>query len=277
MSIKLTEKSGKRKAEKRKQAAICLIGALALGSGARAAAPDAAGGPYHGIVERNVFDIRPPAPPPPPDPNANKPPPPNIKLQGITDILKKKQVLFKVQLPAKPPAPAKEESYILTEGERVGEITVLEIDVKGGTVKMDNYGIITNLSLDLNSDKLVTTAPPTMPTPTAPGMQPSGIPSPQLPTLPTGRIPPRTLRLPGSANTQPNPGLPSAPGYGGGTVSPQRANQFSTEEQAIIMEAQRMKYQQEGNPIHTIFPPTPLNPTANMSPPPLPPGNPASQ
>jgi hypothetical protein len=72
------------------------------------------------------------------------PPPPLIVLQGLTNINRRRQVLFKVQ---KSGAPAREISCVLSEGERQGEIAVLEIDEKSGTVKFNNHGIEQTLNL----------------------------------------------------------------------------------------------------------------------------------
>src|SRR6267378_902744 len=91
--------------------------------------------PYQGIVDRNVFALKPPPPPPPPPAVDNtKPTGPKIILTGITTILGKR-ALMKATLPrqnepGKPPEPAKEESFMLKEGERQGEIEVLEINDK---------------------------------------------------------------------------------------------------------------------------------------------------
>ena len=149
---------------------------------------------------------------------------------------------MKVQLPAKPPAPAKEEAYVLTEGQREGEIEVLEIDTKAGTVKVNDYGTITNLSLELNSEKLASAPAPTIaPPPGSPGgpPPPGAFVPPSLPTFPANRTP-RTLRLPGSGGAQSNPGMSGGPGFSGGLANPQDANQLSAEQQALMLEAQRM-------------------------------------
>lgn len=228
------------------------LSALTLASSATALTSEPAGNPYRGIVERNVFDIHAAAPAPPPDPMANRPPPPNIRLQGITDILGRKQVLFKVAMPAKPPMPAKEESFIMTVGEREGEIEVLAIDPKAGTVTMRNYGVETNLSLEFNSDKLVNVAPVAAPVGqpnpaqmTAPG---AIAPPPTLPASPITRIP-RTLRLPGQGNPPPNP----FGGFGGSSVQAP-THEMSSEEAALILSANKLKAQQEGNPMSRIMP-----------------------
>ena len=251
------------------------LSVLTFTNGAWALTSDSSGNPYHGIVERNIFDIHAALPPPPPDPNIGRPPPPTIKLQGITDILGRKQVLFKVQLPPKGGAPAKEESFILTVGERQGEIEVLEINPKAGTVKMNNYGVVTNLSLELNSDKLVNVAPVAAPAAapnpaqmTAPG---AIAPPPTLPTLPPGRFP-RTLRLPGSSGNQTtlgNPGNSDSSINSGGTANQQpiasetRYSFKNAEDQEVMIEALRLKYQREGNSMADMLPPTKINPTAN--------------
>ncbi len=240
------------------------LGAVAFANGTLALTSDSPGGAYHGIVERNVFDVHAAAPAPPRDPALDLPPPPTIKLQGITDILGRKQVLFKVQLPAKPPAQPKEESFILTVGERQGEIEVLEINPKAGTVKMRNYGVVTNLSLELNSDKLVNTAP-VAPAAAVPGANPMLAPGTIAPppTLPPGRFP-RTLRLPGSANNgQGDPGQPGVGNFGGTANANQNDQQaqLNHEQQIISLAAQKLQSQKSQDPrIRAMGPIIPLPP-----------------
>jgi hypothetical protein len=127
----------------------CLLGLLVFGSAANTLRAASSQNPYGGIVQRNVFDVKPPAPIPlveaPPTPQM-----PDIWLNGLTDILGKKQVMMKVRFPSKPP---KEESYILTEGQREGDIEILAIDVKAGTVKVKIFDQIRELSLEVNGVK----------------------------------------------------------------------------------------------------------------------------
>ena len=284
-----SRKSGRPKTESKNKSLKCFcisafcvplsaFAFLVLLGSARAATADSNGNPYHGIVARNIFDVHPAPPPPPVNPEANKPPPPNIKLQGITDILGKKQVILKAMVPAKPGSPAKEEGFILSEGQRQGEITVISIDVKGGSVLVDNYGVQTNLTFEANGDKL--TGGPIIPgaAPPMPGFQPSAIPAPpQVPN--SGKLPPRTLRLPGQSPPQSStfnpPGAATPPGgsFGAnpaavGSAAPnadpnQRYTFQNAEDQELMIEAQRLKYQQEGDYRADLFPPTRLNPTAN--------------
>ena len=108
---------------------VYLLGVLALGSNTDAATANDKNNPYaRSIVGRNVFRLN-------PAPLSEivvqqRPPPPRIILQGLTSINRRRQVLFKVQMPSKPGEPAREMSWVLSEGERQGGIEVLEIDEK---------------------------------------------------------------------------------------------------------------------------------------------------
>lgn len=175
--------------------------------------------PYQGIVERNVFALKDPPPPPPPPGSDSKPSGPPITLTGITTILGTKRAFMTLQMPGKPPEPAKPLSLMLTIGQRDGDIEVLEIDEKAGAVKINAFGAITNLTFDKNGVK---GASPSSGSPNPTG----GIPAPATaapsnPFAPTPgveqkSIPTRMLRLPG---TQPG----AAPGQSTGTPTPQPA------------------------------------------------------
>lgn len=155
----------------------------------------AASTPYQPIVERNVFGLKPP--PPPPDPESLKPPPPKLTLTGIMTIFGKKQALLKAPAsPAPPPKPGqppeqpKEHSYILAEGQREDGITILQIDDKSKSVKLDAEGTIFTLTFPTNEVH------------TASSPHPGGLPSPTgfggaTPNLmPPRVIPGRPLRIP---------------------------------------------------------------------------------
>jgi len=95
---------------------ICSLAGLALCITGNAVGGDSPGNPYQGIIDRNVFGLKPP--PPPPDPESTKPPPPKVFLTGITTILGNRRALLKMTPPAKPGEPAKEQSFTLGEGQR---------------------------------------------------------------------------------------------------------------------------------------------------------------
>ena len=118
----------------RERTLISTLAGLALCTPGNAVIGDATGNLYQGIVDRNVFGLKPP--PPPPDPESTEPPPPKVFLTGITTILGSKRALLKMTPPAKPGEPAREQSFTLREGQRDGDIEVLEINEKVGAVKI---------------------------------------------------------------------------------------------------------------------------------------------
>src|SRR5262249_46742107 len=177
---------------------------------------------------RNVFALK--APPPPPDPEANKPPPVKITLTGITTILGNKRALMKTPAPpGKPGEPAKQEmSYILTVGQREGDIEVLDIDEVGGNVKVRNGSIEVTLNIDKDGPKLAATP---LPVGAPPGVAVPGRPMPPIPGAAPGITPPtptrnpgfsmptRTLRLPPAGAGAPNANAGSMAVPAGANVS----------------------------------------------------------
>ena len=162
-----------------------ILGAVLLGAGALAADTAApAENPYQGIVDRNVFALKPP--PPPPDPDSIKPPTPDFFLTGITTIFGPKRALFRTAPKhgrgAPPPGKEKEEeeSYMLEERQRQGEVEVVSIDEVNRLVKVSYGGTILTLDFTNNAAKSVAVAPPPGGMPGAPGLpRPAfGIPSP---------------------------------------------------------------------------------------------------
>ena len=206
-----------------------LLVASALCLAARAVPAETPESPYQEIIDRNVFNIRPPAPP---NPDENKPPPPKITLQGITTILGNKRALLKCPEPPKPGQPAQEEALILAEGQRDGDIEVLEIDEKGGTVKVNNHGVVQTLDFASNGEKA---APRNPFQPGVPGL-PSGLNPGVLRTIPT-----RTLRL---------PALPAPPQQPPGTPPLGQAQGMTPEAQAAaaLVEAQQQAEQTRALP-----------------------------
>ena len=196
---------------------ICVGGALLLCTVATARAIESSGAPYQEIMARNVFALtNPPPPGPPPD---IKPPPPKITLTGIITFNGKKLALMKMVPPPKPGVKQEEQSFTLSEGQRDGDLEVLEIvlsapgDSKGGMVKVNNFGTITNLTFENNGVKLASSAPPGPPgvgPPGVPGAPPNLAPPSGPGTYTPGRtIPGRPMRM-GATGAAAYPG-----GYGG--------------------------------------------------------------
>ena len=248
--------------------AIYLASAAMLGASASAVTAEPQGNPYQGIVERNVFALK-----PPPDPESLKPaapPPPLIELQGISSMFGRQQVLFRTQKPAKPPKPPEKVSMVLSVGQRVDDIEVVSIDEQAGLVTFNNHGVVQPLNLTNDAVKLPT-GPAAAPLPGIGQVPVPGVPPPvagfnPTPNAPGGvttfggpavkQIPTRTLRLPSSPGGNVSPqmssiGVPAAsPPPAAITPAPQTTTQppLSPEEQAALMLIQKAQ-NPEGPPI----------------------------
>jgi hypothetical protein len=148
--------------------AICLAGVLALNASLRADSVPLSDNPYALVVARNIFGLNPPVVV---ENTAPVEPPVKITPNGIMSILGQVQVLFKVA----GKTPGKEDSYILSEGQRQDDIEVVKIDEKNGVVTFNNHGLEQILPLAAASAN-------SMPTPTSVGGNPgmtgmSGIPT----------------------------------------------------------------------------------------------------
>jgi hypothetical protein len=223
--------------------------------------------PYTGIVDRNVFSLKPPTPVET-APKEEPKPPVKLTLTGITTILGNKRALLKAAIPAKAPEPAKEESNMLTEGQRDGGVEVISIDEKAGAVTVNNNGIRETLDFVNNGAKMVAAAAPAG----TPGViQPPGMnPTPGNPGAATGvplprTIPTRSLRTPqnqgGSENGVGNVANSQFSGNNAAGIS---GPQPSSEEQTLMIEGQRIHLQEQGKHDEAnLFPVTELTPGAN--------------
>ena len=239
--------------------AVCLASGLVLNASARADDAVLPNNPYAPVVVRNVFALN---PIPINDVNAapQADPPPKITLNGIMSIFGHLQTLFKVAVPAKPGQVAKDESYILSEGQRQDEIEVIKIDEKNSLVTFNNHGTVQELALAKANAPVVNAAPVG---PAAgdnsgrgrPGVRPGG-----------GGFGAARNRGAGNDANQ-NPSIPASAGHSG---QPQTQNTIAPEVQMIMIAAQHVKAQQEGDPIAAIYPPTEIDAEAGVVPPPKP-------
>jgi hypothetical protein len=253
--------------------AVCFASGLVLNTGLCADNHGLPNNPYVPIVARNIFGLNPPQPV---DTTAPEPPS-NITPDGIMTIFGTPQVLFKVAVPPRPPEPATEKSYILSEGQRQDDIEVTHIDEKAGTVTFNNHGVVQKIPL-VKAPSITTPTPVVMNSGfAAPGAAPN--------SYYNGggngggnfaRFGNRSGQNPGMGNNGGNYGNTGNPGgnlgsTGGGSTQPR----LSPEEQMILIAAQHAQAQQNGDPIARIFPPTPLDDAAGVVPP-SPPGGSSS-
>ena len=229
------------------------LGVLLVGGNAKAIPED---NPYHEIPVRNVFKLNPLTTPP-----TNPPPketPTTIVPTGLTDVVDRTVALFKLQYPARPGQPAKEESFILAEGQRVGNIEVIKIEKQAGAITFNNNGTMIRLTLEKDGAKIPNTPATSLagvPLPGANAPAPMPLPAPvQSPPV----LNPNTKSIPmrhQPALSNPNPAAVAAP-----QPAPQQ-KPLSPEEQIILMELEReaTKGQVQNGKVPPL-PPTPIAP-----------------
>jgi len=207
---------------------------------------------YKAIPDRNVFkltelpQVRPPSNPPPALPK--------ITLTGITTILGRKLAVLRVQLLPLGGQPGKEESYMLAEGQRDGNIEVLQINENSGDVKLKNSGTDVTLNIDRDSPKVARgPTPETNP----PGLPVASIPPPTGGTNPTNGLhrmfPSRAYQSPGGPAVAPtNAAMVAPPSLPIPVPSAQsQPAPLTPEEQAIMIEVERER--NKNNPNYPPF------------------------
>lgn len=105
-----------------------------LQPGASPASVNSADHPYETIAVRNVFRLQ-----PLPNRETQRPstPPSPIILQGVSSIAGRKWALMQVGSTA----------VLLSEGEKQGDVEVIQIDVRTATVKVHNGELVQSLGL----------------------------------------------------------------------------------------------------------------------------------
>ena len=245
---------------------IVLVAVLLAGASVHAGEVAASDKPYAAMVARNIFNLVPiPANTAPEAPPAD--PPPKITLNGIMSIFGKWEALFKVAADKPKPGqpPAKEEAYVLSEGERQDEIEVTKIDEPASLVTFNNHGVVQELPL-ANA-------------PNASGPAPAGG-GAGVPGLAPTRV-----MLPGGAGVgashfgQPrslpggnplagsNPNAPGSPSLGGAASSggnnAQSQENLLPEANALLIEKNYLDAKARNDPSAPLFPPTVLRQQAD--------------
>jgi hypothetical protein len=224
--------------------AVCLVCGLVLNTATRADDGGLANNPYASIVARNVFSLNPPQPEAPPE---QADPPPKITPNGIMSIFGQLQALFKVSIPAKGGQPAKEESYILSEGQRQDDIEVVQINEKDCIVTFNNHGTVQELPLN----KAAVPPPNTIIAP--PGRMVPG----QIPTRFGGRFGgPGAARNRALANGSAAAAAPTPESSSSTTSASSQAAPMTATEEAVLIEANRLLTQKQVD--EGTFPPLPV-------------------
>jgi len=101
--------------------------------------------PYATIVDRNPFGLKPP-PPPPAAPEQTAPPVPmaQVTLTGLVSMFGEPRALLEIT--EEPGKAGTAKKPIMREGERLGPVEILSIDVAKNTVRIRNSGVETNMT-----------------------------------------------------------------------------------------------------------------------------------
>ena len=222
--------------------------------------------PYSGIPARNIFNL---VPIPTNPPVESKPPDPPAKItpNGFMDLFGQPQVLFKVAVPPKAGQGPQEQSYTMGEGDREDGIAVIKIDQVGQTITFDNHGVIQNIPLVAATGGGGPASGPGSGLAGPGGMHPGF----------HGRFGPGGGYAPPPPPDSPPSG--SAPGNDSGTpqVSPTSfegaqaklnsilndPDHLTPEAQVIMIEAERQRLQDAGDPAAPLMPLTELTPPAS--------------
>jgi hypothetical protein len=236
--------------------AICLAGGLALNASLSAAEVASPNNPYAPIVVRNVFGLNPPELV---DPNQSSDPPPKITPNGIMTIFGSRQVLFKVSIPPKPGIPAKEDDYILGEGQRQDDIEVTRIDEKSSVVTFNNHGTVQEIPLTVAPIIAMAVAPQQNPYNAMPGVRRFG----------GGNRQGRNFVIGSGRNNfnGVNNGANNGSNLQGMPTQQQQMQQIDPDQQVIMIEAQRQLHQNDSDsallPITPMTPPDAVGPGGN--------------
>ena len=193
------------------------------------------------VTGRNLFALKPPPDPASLIPVVQLPPLPDIKLAGITTLMGSPRAILRAPRAAKPPEPPKEISLYLAPGGPAEEgVKVLEINVAAGTVKIDNNGTVQDLDIAKNAPKA---APGPAPAAGLPAPPPSGGVMPAPPSIPVAPALTSFNRpLRGNGTGQSGAIVGAGPNQVGTPTAPEP---LSLEDQTIMIEANRIRYQKQ--------------------------------
>jgi len=136
---------------------VCALASLWAVANGRAVAAEK---PYAGIAQRNVFDLKPPAPTLIQE--DIKPPPPKLLLTGIATTARLKLALMELTVPGgKPGAKIGQVPLTLAVGQKAAGVEVLEIhEDEPKWVMLNNHDTIMKLNFTDNGVKPTSTASP---------------------------------------------------------------------------------------------------------------------
>lgn len=231
---------------------MLLLSAVLAVNGSQASLPAPAENPWSVIVTRNVFALK-EEPKPTTGAETNAPPPPsNVELLGIATIFGKQRVYLRTIEVGKPTATPPETFTLSIDEPMRNDVELVDVDEKGGIVKIKNRGVAQTINFKDNAAKSVAVAAAPAPgAPGAPGAAPGAAPASGIP-MPKGaqgtrveeainRL--RNLQRPVRATDGQSSTAMQPPGMYSGQAAAQPAAQptpaLSADEQMVMMEVER--------------------------------------
>jgi len=234
---------------------------IAILAGARLACAEVAeskANDYQIIMVRNPFGLKDPPPPPSPDSTSAAPVKVDVKFTGITAHSDGKKAWL--QIPAQPGKSTVPRNLCLAEGEKDGDLQVLEIDEKETTVKILNAGVPVVLNFRENGlaapTALAIPGPSSGPVPgmkTAPGNPAAAPGAAYLPPAAAGAQPHAAAGTNPGSRTIPSRNLRTTPVDAATSTTPPAVDPAV---QYIQMKAAEQLANQKGLP-HPPLPPVP--------------------
>jgi len=234
---------------------ILSLGLSALGVlAARGDNSALSGNPYTAIQSRNAFNLVPLPAADPADAAPYAGPAAKITPNGLMTLFGAPQVLFKVATPVGPGQPLHLQSYVMSEGDQADGITVTRIDASAHVITFDNHGTVQTIPL---ADAGVSEAPIADATPATPNPPTDQVARGQL----AQPVSPVTDSGVASGSVSADNGV--SPAASGAEIALNDSNHLTPEAQAISIEAQRQRLQQQGDPSAMLIPPTEITQTTS--------------
>ena len=208
--------------------------------------------PYAAIKARNAFNLLPQPAADAADAAPYAGPAARITPNGLMTLFGAPQVLIKVATPVGSGQPPQVQSYVMSEGDQADGISVTRIDQSAHLITFDNHGTVQTIPL-ADAGASGSPAPDSTPAPVNPPTEQAG------PTQVAQQGIPTTEGGYAAASVPVDPTV--NPATSGADSALNDPNRLTPEAQVILIEAQRQRLQQQGDPAAVLMPPTEITPT----------------
>jgi hypothetical protein len=223
---------------------------------ARGDSPALSENPYAAIQARNAFNLVPVPNIDAADAAPYSGPAAKIIPNGLMTLFGAPQVLFKVATPVGSGQPPQIQSYVMSEGDRADGISVTRIDQSAHVITFDNHGTIQTIPIaDAGVGGGSVTGSPIAAENQSADQAARG----QFVRQYASSIYDSSVATPAPADS----GVSSSASVADSSVTD--PSHLTPEAQVILIEAQRQRLQQQGDPTAVLIPPTQINQTVPES------------